>query len=114
MAELLPNPLPGNPAPTHPTERFKQITTYMGDVFQEKNADYGDSARRTYEAYGMTAYLVRMEDKLNRVKSLTKTGTPRVGDEKITDTLLDLANYCILAVMDIEQDNNRRKKCENS
>ena len=41
-------------------------------------------------------FLTRMLDKFNRVKSFTKRGILKVEDEKIEDTLLDLANYSIL------------------
>lgn len=51
-----------------------------------------------------------MEDKLNRVRTLSlkkeneKIDDAKVTDEKIEDTLLDLANYSILAFMELYLD----------
>jgi hypothetical protein len=40
-----------------------------------------------------------MSDKFNRFKSLMRCGsTARVEDEKIEDTLLDLASYAIMTI----------------
>ena len=41
-------------------------------------------------------FLTRMMDKISRVNSFVKQGTLNVADEKIEDTLMDLANYAIL------------------
>jgi hypothetical protein len=72
-----------------------------------KNADYtGDSDDpfknfRICEAIGAAAveqgFVVRMSDKLSRIVSLAvNKKEAKVLDEKLEDTLLDLANYCIL------------------
>jgi hypothetical protein len=41
-------------------------------------------------------FLARMSDKLSRIGSFVSKGTLAVKDESVEDTLLDLANYCIL------------------
>lgn len=86
-------------------ERFKQITQEMSDLCARKNNDYGSSVNDTYKKYGMVSYLVRMEDKLNRARTLTlNKDNQQVADEKLRDTLIDLANYSILAVIEMEND----------
>lgn len=80
----------------------------LHNLYVTKNRDYGDSVHRTYEKYGMTSYLVRIEDKINRVQSLTENGIQRVNDEKLQDTLLDAANYLILAAIELENDKSER------
>lgn len=83
----------------------KEIIDSMHDLYERKNKDYGDSVHDTYEKYGMTSFLVRMEDKLNRVRTLTvDDAVALVPDEKIEDTLLDLANYAILAIIELRRD----------
>lgn len=84
-------------------ERFKEITKEMEDICERKNSDYGASVNDTYQKYGMVAYLVRMEDKLNRVRNLILKENQQIEDEKIRDTLIDLANYSILAIIDMER-----------
>ncbi len=83
----------------------KEIIDSMHDLYERKNKDYGDSVHDTYEKYGMTSFLVRMEDKLNRVRTLTADDTiALVSDEKIEDTLIDLANYAVLAIIELRRD----------
>lgn len=90
-------------------ERFKEITDGMVELYVRKNADYGGSVTQTYQTFGLTSFLVRMQDKLNRLISLNQKGQMQVMDEKIDDTLIDLANYAILAK--IERD--REKSTQN-
>lgn len=83
----------------------KEIIDSIHDLYERKNKDYGDSVHDTYEKYGMTSFLVRMEDKLNRVRTLTADDAiSLVPDEKVEDTLLDLANYAIIAVIELRRD----------
>lgn len=82
-------------------ELFKQITNEMFELWKRKNADYGSSVTDTYKDFGIVAYLVRMQDKMNRLKTITKKDA-LVKDEKIEDTLIDLANYSILALIELK------------
>lgn len=86
-------------------QKFEQITTNMFDLYKRKNADYGNSVAKTFDEYGLVSFLVRIEDKLNRVATLTKKSTTeqQVKDEKIEDTLLDLANYSIMALIELDR-----------
>lgn len=46
-----------------------------------------------------------MYDKINRVYALTRTqAEAKVQDEKIEDTLMDLANYAILTVIELREE----------
>ena len=87
--------------------KHKEIVLGLNDLYVRKNSDYGDSVHDTYMKYGLTSFLVRLEDKLNRVRTLNQQAA-RVADEKIEDTLLEMANYAILAVLELkgEQTNN--------
>lgn len=86
----------------------KKLLDDMHDLYIKKNADYGNSVHDTYEKYGLVSFLVRMEDKLNRVRNLNKDDVKisdvKVKDEKIEDTLMDLANYAILAIMELKRE----------
>ena len=80
--------------------KHKEIVLGLNELYARKNADYGDSVHDTYIKYGLTSFLVRLEDKLNRARTLSKQEA-KVKDEKIEDTLLDMANYAILAVLEL-------------
>lgn len=78
------------------TDLFKQVCDNMYETYLAKNNDYGNSVQNTYDKYGDVSFLTRLSDKLNRLDTLC-TGTERkVEDEKIEDTILDLANYAVL------------------
>ena len=47
--------------------------------------------------------LIRLEDKLNRLKSLNKSKSAKV-EERIEDTLADLANYAIMTLIELEEE----------
>ena len=82
-------------------EIFKSITERMLETYKKKNADYGSSFDKSMEEFGIISAVVRMSDKMERLKSLAKKDA-KVKDESIEDTLLDLANYCIMTVMHLK------------
>lgn len=86
-------------------EKFRIITAEMASLYERKNSDYGNSIHDTFVKYGPAAYLVRMEDKINRVRTLTLNKEQQVETEKVRDTLIDLANYSILMLMELEEAN---------
>lgn len=75
------------------------ICKALNELYQRKNADYGDSFGKSYQEYGMTMACIRLEDKLNRLKSLCKQEA-KVQDESLEDTLMDLANYAIMTLVE--------------
>lgn len=93
----------------------KQLLDEMHDLYIRKNRDYGSSVTDTYEKFGLTSFLVRLSDKLNRVTNLTLNNKDNlVKDEKVQDTLMDLANYSILALIEIKIDENKLCRSDDS
>ena len=84
------------------TMNFREITDYMYQIYEKKNADYGDSFSKTFEEFGLTASAIRINDKTERFKKLIKQDA-QVQDESIKDTLLDLANYAVLTLMEMSK-----------
>lgn len=79
-------------------EQFMSITQDMTKTYAAKNHDYGNSFEQSLDELGLIASVVRLSDKMNRIKSLIKKEA-QVKDESIKDTLLDMANYAIMTVM---------------
>ena len=79
-------------------QKFMDITNQMIKTYVAKNHDYGNSFDKSLDEFGVDASLVRMNDKTNRLKTLSKNES-KVKDESMKDTLLDLANYCIMTYM---------------
>ena len=78
------------------------ICQELNEIYARKNHDYGDSFGKGYAEYGIVMAVIRLEDKLNRLKSLIKAES-LVKDESINDTLMDLANYAIMTVIERER-----------
>ena len=81
---------------------FKNELTSLVEILEAKNHDYGSSTHDTVELFGMVpSYGVRIIDKLNRIRSLAFGTDPRV-NESLQDTLVDLAGYLLLFLVEIE------------
>ena len=78
--------------------RIKHVTDGICSTLIAKNRDYGN----TWQDDGMAGLSVRMRDKLGRLYNLSDGKQAFVVDEKIEDTLKDLAAYAILGLVYIE------------
>lgn len=80
----------------------------MVEVTKAKNADYTGGSGDPFANFkqvgnfiqveGVTeiGFFTRMSDKFSRIGSFITKGVLMVKDESVEDTLIDLANYCIL------------------
>lgn len=84
-------------------EKFDLLCNHISDMYRRKNADYGDAFGKSWEKYGITASLIRLGDKMNRIEQLTSTGKQQVNDESVRDTLLDLASYALMTVIELDE-----------
>lgn len=93
----------------------REICEQMHNTYRRKNHDYGDSFATLRQEYP-NAILIRLGDKYNRLKALMSGEAAQVKDESIDDTLLDLANYCILELVErrYAAGNFPRAKAENN
>lgn len=80
---------------------FKEITQEMSQVYIDKNKDYGDSFSILYDKFGLESVVIRLYDKLLRLETLSKEEA-RVKTESIEDTLLDLANYAVMTLVELK------------
>ena len=76
-------------------EQLREIQSDALELFAKKNADYGDA----FAKFGLVGVLMRIEDKIQRALSISKSGVVLVDDEGLKDTLLDLHNYAAMALM---------------
>lgn len=110
--EMINHPSHYNQGKYEAIDVFKSITGEMTRLFEIKNKNYGNSFSKQFEEYGLTSVCIRLEDKLNRLKSLNKQlqdsqngiTDVNIDDESIKDTLIDLANYSVLAIMELNKE----------
>ena len=76
-------------------EQFSNVQRTALEVFKKKNADYGDA----FAKHGVIGVLIRIEDKIQRALSISKSGVTLVDSESLQDTLLDLHNYAAMALL---------------
>ena len=89
-------------------EEHSKLCDSLKNLYATKNADYGDSMHPLFEEYGLTAFLILFGTKINRIKTLmNKDGSHY---ESLEDSLLDLANYALIAVAELRAKN---RKSEN-
>lgn len=83
--------------------KHREICKALNDTYAKKNADYGNAFGDTFQELGIVSAVTRIIDKTNRLKSLCRPGADqKVNDESVRDTLLDLANYAIMTVMEMD------------
>jgi hypothetical protein len=83
-------------------DMHRQILDEMHDTYKRKNADYGNSFEEQFKEYGLLSVLIRLDDKMRRLKQLSKNEA-QVKDESIRDTLMDLCNYSVMSVMELDK-----------
>lgn len=97
------------------TEQHKKVCYELNRIFDQKNRDYGDSFSMSYKDYGLIVAAIRIGDKYNRLHNLTSRNADKrhIADESIRDTLMDLANYCIMTVMEMDAEDDHKWTKEN-
>ena len=81
--------------------RHHNICGELAELYRKKNHDYGESFHKSFLKWGWPMAAIRLEDKLNRFETLIKSDG-EVKDETMRDTLLDLANYSIMAILELD------------
>ena len=83
-------------------KQHHDTVSYLNDLYIQKNKRYGNSFDISLDTFGLIAGVVRIGDKYNRLTTLTKGELTEL-DESLKDTLLDMANYCIMSAMWLER-----------
>lgn len=82
---------------------MKEIADKLVKIYEEKNKMYGNSFSELYEELGPVSAITQILHKSNRLKALVKTNNV----DAIKDTLIDLANYSMMTLKEIEDRENR-------
>lgn len=90
---------------------YEELVEKMRDIANRKNSNYATSDDplsnfRECEKFGVRGSLgiwVRISDKYSRICQLIK-GKPDLVQESIEDTLIDMANYCLLLICYLRQE----------
>ena len=86
-------------------KEFNSIIQKMYNLYIKKNENYGNSFGKLYEDLGPISGLVPLHNKLNRLTSLIKGSKNNF--ESIEDTLIDLANYAIMNLIELKNSSGK-------
>lgn len=80
---------------------FRAIQDKLVNIYAKKNHDYGDSFNEGCNELGVGYAFSRIFDKTKRFQTLAKgimnnSLSIEVQDETMEDTIMDLANYCVM------------------
>lgn len=85
-----------------------EICDGIKELYKTKNQDYGDSFSILRNKYP-ESICIRLSDKLLRLETLMRPGyEPKVTDERIEDTLRDIANYAIMELTERKYENESK------
>ena len=84
-------------------EKFKSLTSDMIATYSRKNKDYGNSFSRMCGEYGHTYPIIHLDEKLARIKAILLSGDNAVKDETAIDSLIDLACYSLMTIMELQE-----------
>lgn len=89
---------------------FNEILDEMRDIHERKNHDYGNSFSESIDEWGYVSALVRIGDKVKRLKQLLVRGEgAQVKDESAIDTAIDLANYAVMLASELRRRREERE-----
>ena len=84
------------------SDTFESVLDEMKELHAKKDKDYGSAFHKSFEEFGATAGVVRLNDKMERVKSLVKNGKAEVKDESLLDSLKDAACYAVMLYVELK------------
>lgn len=90
--------------------QYNKIREEAFEIFKKKNSDYGDA----FADYGSVGIIVRMGDKIRRMSNITSNSITLVEDERLRDTLLDLANYAVMGLMLLDEKSSTESAIEEN
>lgn len=85
---------------------FESVLEEMKELHAKKDKDYGSAFHKSFVEFGATAGVVRLNDKMERVKSLVKNGKAEVKDEGLLDSLEDMACYAVMLYVELKNKEN--------
>lgn len=87
---------------------FRQIQHELFSLYREKDIRYKSSFHKTFKKYGLVASAIRLSDKVERFETLVATPYMETDDERLEDTLRDLANYAVMTLVELRLNKEMR------
>ena len=75
----------------------------IAELVENKDNDYNSAFAKTLQEYGLGTYFLRVDDKLNRLKSLLLNNKDTEVNKGIEDTLKDIVVYTLLMLKEMKK-----------
>ena len=75
----------------------------IAELVENKDKDYNSTFTKTLQEYGQGTYFLRVDDKLNRLKSLLLNNKDAEVNKSVEDTLKDIVVYTLLMLKEIKK-----------
>jgi len=85
-------------------ENFDWYLDIIKDTLIERSTKYDDAFHKTWEEWGLDVTRIQLTIKLCRLKNLEYN---RDNLDTIRDTLIDIAGYCILSLIEIDKEKKK-------
>lgn len=86
-----------------------KISTRVVSLLVAKREYYGTNFEDSWDEFGMVSVVMRINDKINRLKNLIKTSNnPK--EETIEDTFMDIIGYCLLSLRKMSMEKKKEKE----
>lgn len=89
---------------------FESVLDEMKELHAKKDKDYGSAFHKSFEEFGVTSGVVRLNDKMERAKALVKNGKAEVKDDSLLDSLKDLGCYAVMLYVELKNKENGTDK----
>ena len=93
-------------------EKHKKICESINDLYKEKNKSYGNAFAKTLKEIGLIHVCGILKHKICRFHELISGA--KENDESMVDTLMDIANYSIITLIEIYKDKDPVTKKDNT
>ena len=85
---------------------MEELFNELLETYKQKNEKYGNSFGDTFDKVGIISAYTRISDKFNRFEYMVMNQDDGTDDERLRDTLMDMANYCVMTVRELEKKNS--------
>lgn len=84
-------------------DTFSKITEEMELLYEKKNAAYDGAFAKRYAKSGLSYAVNKIGEKCDRLSALERNPDIDNLGESIEDTLIDMANYCVMTLMELRK-----------
>ena len=93
------------PAVQYGAVTFRDICNQMIETHIRKSNDYGTSFQDLIREFGDVAAVIPVQNKLDRIKNIIRKGG-EVHNESLSDSVLDLACYAVMYLVELNDREN--------